>query len=114
MTLVSESQTWARRSNSCQRLVALKAGFDDEKIGRHLTLIMLDRRGKSAQLHRQMRLGQTAVAARALQGSSRIGKFAEGVDRNARHGAFVRSRTEHFFAVALVFIRRHYHHPLCY
>ncbi len=57
---------------------------------------MLDGRVDAAQLHGQMRLGQAAVGAGALQRRPGIGKFAEGMNRNARHGPLMRRGAERF------------------
>ena len=57
---------------------------------------MLDRGVDAAQLHGQMRLGQAAVGAGALQRGAGIGKFAEGMDGNARHGPLMRRGSKAF------------------
>ena len=56
--------------------------------------IMLDRRVDAAQLHGQMRLGQTAVGAGALQRGAGVGKFAKSVDGDARHRPLMRRGAE--------------------
>jgi hypothetical protein len=57
---------------------------------------MLYRPIDAAQLHCEMRLGQAAVRAGALQGGAGIGLFAKGVDGNARHWAFMRRGAKRF------------------
>ena len=57
---------------------------------------MLNGAVDTAQLHLQMRLGQAAIAAGPLQGGPGIGKFAESMDGNTRHGTFVRCGAKTF------------------
>ena len=51
----------------------------------------------------QMRLGETAVGAGTLQRRAGVGKFAEGVDGDARHGALMRRGTEASVTGLLIF-----------
>ena len=73
-------------------------------------MIMLDGGIDPAQLHLQMRLGQTAIAAGALQRRAGIRKLAKGVNRDTRNGTLMRrgSETLYWFAHRPVRLKRYW------
>jgi hypothetical protein len=72
-TLVAGSQTSASRSSSSSALLAVQPRLHDQEVGRDLAIVEIHRGVDAAQLNRQMRLGQAAVRAGALQGGTGVG-----------------------------------------
>jgi hypothetical protein len=106
ITLVAGSQTSARRSISSTAVLALQPRLHDQKIGRDLAGVMFDGGLQAAQLHGHMRLWKAAVGGGALQRRARVGKFAKGVDGDARHRPLMRRSAEWLFAAPSTFRRR--------
>jgi len=61
------------------------ARLDHDEVRRRRLLVVLHGGGNAAHVNRQMRLGEAAILAGALNGATRRRLLAEGMDRDARH-----------------------------